>query len=342
MAQNHRAKVTRRSALAVTAMACGTCSATGHALSAQSDAPLVLEATIPLPKVSGRIDHMAMDVRRRRLFVAELGNNSVDVVDLSAGHVLHRIGGLSEPQGIGYSEKSDLIFVANAGDGTVRLFRGADFTAAGTIPLGTDADNVRVDPRTDRVVVGFGAGGLALIDTETRTKVAEIALSGHPESFRIDPEKGRAYVNIPDAREIAAVDLGTRRVLVHWRMRGLSGNFPMALNAASGLLAVVFRSPPLLMLLDPASGAIRTKAKTCGDADDVFFDDRRQRIYISCGAGEVATFQIEAAGVRPLQPTRTSAGARTSLFAPTPDRLFVARRAGSNSSAAILVYRPAP
>ena len=342
MTQKRMARMTRRSALAATVIACGIPLAVGAALSAQPDAPLVLEATIALPDVSGRIDHMAVDLKRGHLFVAELGNNSVDVVDLSAGSVLHRIGGLSEPQGIGFSEKSDLIFVANAGDGTVRLFRGADFAPDGTIPLGDDADNVRVDPRTGLVVVGFGGGGLALIEPETHAKVGEIALPGHPESFRIDPENGRAYVDIPDAREITLIDLGARRMLAHWGMHRLRGNFPMALNAPHDLLAAVFRRPPLLALLDAASGAIRTKAKTCGDADDVFFDDHRQRIYISCGTGQVATFQIEAAGVRPLQPTRTPIGTRTSLFVPELDRLFVAQRAGANRLAAILVYRSVP
>lgn len=336
------ARMTRRRALATTVIACGIPLAASAALPAQPDAPLVLEASIALPGVRGRIDHMAVDLKRRRLFVAELGNNSVDVADLSAGRVLHRIGGLSEPQGVGYSEKADLIFVANAGDGTVRFFRGADFTPDGMIPLGDDADNVRVDPRTGLLVVGFGGGGLALIDPKTHAKVAEIRLPGHPESFRIDPENGRAFVNIPDAREIALVDLGARRVLAHWETRNLRGNFPMALNAASSRLAVVFRDPPLLALLDPANGAIRTKAKTCGDADDVFFDDRRRRIYISCGAGAVATFQIEAQGVQPLQPMSTSIGTRTSLFVPMFDRLFVAQRAGASRQAAILAYRPAP
>lgn len=315
----------------------------GPAIAADQAPPLVLERTIPLKDVSGRIDHMALDLGRKRLIVAELGNGTVDVIDLTAGALVHRFTGLREPQGVVYVPPPiDLIFVASAGDGSVRIFRGDNFSPAGLVALGDDADNVRVDPRTGLVVVGFGAGGLALIDPETRAKVAEIALPGHPESFRIDPQNGHAFVNIPDAREIALVDLGARRVLARWGTHSLRGNFPMALNTASGLLAVIFRSPPLLALLGPASGAIRTKAKTCGDADDLFFDDRRRRIYISCGAGEVATFQVGAAGVRPLQPTRTSTGARTSLFVPTLDRLFVAQRAGASHSAAILVYRPVP
>ncbi len=314
----------------------------GHGFAADDKAPLMLEVIIQLPRVSGRIDHMAVDLGRRRLFVAELGNNSLDVVDLVAKSVVHRISGLSEPQGVGYSEEADLLFVANGGDGTVRLFRGADFTPAGTISLGQDADNVRVDPRTGFVVVGFGEGGLAVIDPQNRAKVAAVQLPGHPESFRIDARTDRAFVNVPDAEQIAVVDLNAGRTVANWTMRGLSGNFPMALNAASGLLAVVFRGPPLLVLLNTA-GRIVSEGKICGDADDLFFDEQRKRIYISCGAGEVAVGQMEGGSIRPLASVYTAIGSRTSLFVPALDRLFVAKHAGPRASAAaILVYRPVP
>ena len=139
----------------------------GSSQGAESGAPLVLERTIPLTGVAGRIDHMAVDLARKRLIVAELGNGSVDVIDLTAGHVVHRIEGLREPQGVGYAASSDTIAVASAGDGSVRLFRGDDFAPIGMISLGEDADNVRVDSRTGRVLVGYGNGGLAVLDPGT-------------------------------------------------------------------------------------------------------------------------------------------------------------------------------
>src|SRR3954449_1263989 len=126
-----------------------------HAFAGEIQAPLVLERTIPLAKVSGRIDHMAVDLRRGRLFVAELGNNTVDVVDIAAGHVIHRIDGLREPQGIGYAPAVDIIAIANAGDGSVRFYKGEDFSPAGKADLGDDADNVRVDARSGRFLVGY-------------------------------------------------------------------------------------------------------------------------------------------------------------------------------------------
>jgi DNA-binding beta-propeller fold protein YncE len=303
---------------------------------------LILEKTIPLHGASGRIDHMAIDLPRRRLMVAELGNNTVDVVDLDAGATLHRIAGLREPQGIGYSQAADVILVANAADGSVRLFSAKDFSQLGNVGLGDDADNVRVDPRNGLAVVGYGNGGLALIDPMTHTKIGDVRLPAHPEGFQLDPQTGRAYVNLPDAHQIAVVDLDARRVVTSWRMPD-RGNFPMALDAQQALLAAVFRSPPVLQLLIIATGTPQQRLPVCGDADDVFFDGRRGRLYVSCGAGEVAVLEHIAAAWRALPSVATASGARTSLFVAELDRLFVAERAGLlGSEAAVRVYRPAP
>ena len=252
--------------------------------------PLVMERTIKLTDVRGRIDHMAIDLGRRRLIVAELGNNSVDVIDLAAGKVLHRIGGQHEPQGVAFAQRADAILVANGGDGAVRLFTATDFVPISRISLGDDADNIHVDSRNGLAVVAFGSGGLALIDPGSRAVLGTISLPAHPEGFSLDPASGRAYVNIPDARQTAVVDLDARRVIATWPMRDAGANFPLTLDQQQRLLASAFRSPPTLMLLDSTTGALRQKLSVCGDADDVFFDDRRQRIYVSCGAGKVAVF----------------------------------------------------
>lgn len=316
---------------------------TASSIAAEPESALVLEKTIPLENVSGRIDHMAVDLSRKRLFVAELGNNSVDVIDFGEGRPIHRFTGLREPQGIGYALTTNVIVVANAGDGTVRMFRGEDFALLGSIALGDDADNVRIDPRTGTVLVGYGSGGLAVIDPSSRTKVATISLPGHPESFQIDPDTGRAFVNVPDAGQIAVVDLERQHQVAAWKTPGLRANFPMALDSARAVLATVFRRPSRLVFLDTKTGSIAAKLPVCADADDVFFDARRQRIYVSCGAGEIAIFQRDGGNYRPLTSIATASGARTSLFVPQLDRLFVAERAGLlESSAAIAVYRPVP
>lgn len=318
--------------------------ASGTSRAAEQGPPLVLERTIPLPDVSGRIDHMAADLRRGRLFVAELGNGSVDTVDFAPGKAVQRISGLKEPQGVGYDPGTDLLAVASAGDGSVRLFRGTDLQPAGAVALGEDADNVRLDPRGGHLVVGYGAGGLATLDPTRQSVVGTAKLPAHPEGFQLDPEAGRAYVNVPDAGQVAVLDLAAGKQVASWRVPdGLRANFPMALDAAAGVLATVFRSPARLVLLDTRTGAVTASLPTCADADDVFFDPKRRRLYVSCGEGAVDVLQQDRAGHRLLARIRTQSGARTSLFVPEWDRLFVAARAGLlGTNAAILVFRPAP
>src|SRR6267143_1642549 len=162
-------------------------------LAQTAGAPFVLETKIPLGEVSGRIDHLAIDLKRQRLFVAVLGNNSLGVIDLAAGKVLRRIDNLSEPQGVAYVPFADSVYVANAGDGSVRVLRGDDLPPIGRIELGDDADNVRVDAPRNRVLVGYGKGALAVIDPASRTKAAVLRLKGHPEGFQIDETGTRIF-----------------------------------------------------------------------------------------------------------------------------------------------------
>ncbi len=317
--------------------------ASGQAWAADLSPPLVLEATIPLPHTSGRIDHMAVDLRRGRLFVAELGNGTLDVIDIARGRVVQRVSGFKDPQGIGYSPAADVVSVASAGDGSVRLFRGEDLSPVGVIDLGDNADNVRVDSRSGQVFVGYGKGGLAVVDPVSRSVVSRAKLPAHPEGFGIDAAAHRAYVNVPDAHQIAVVDLGTGRQTATWQAPGLRSSYPMALDETQGLVATAFWDPARLVLLDTATGVVKANVETCADADDVFFDAKRRRIYVSCGEGLVDVLQGDAPGYHPLARIPTQSGARTSLFVPELDRLFVAARAGLlGSDAGILVFRPTP
>ena len=299
---------------------------------------LVLERTIPLAGVAGRIDHLAIDPRRRRLFVAELGNGTVEAVDLANGRSLGRISGLREPQGVGYLPRRDEITVATGGDGMLRFYRATDLAKVGELKLGDDADDVRVDDATGHVLVGYGHA-LALIDPATRTLVRRAPLPAHPEGFESDGD--RAYVNLPDAGSIAVVDLAQGRALAQWPNPGPHFNFPLALDHAAERIASVYRLPAKLVLFSTTGVAVQ-KLDSCGDADDVFFDAGRRRLYVVCGGGSVAVFERTGAAYLPTGSIKTRSGARTGLFSPELDRLFVAARAHGSEPAAILVLRPVP
>jgi DNA-binding beta-propeller fold protein YncE len=305
-------------------------------------APLELEAKIPLGPVAGRIDHLAIDLKRQRLFVAELGNDTIGVVDLAARKVLSTMFGAKEPQGIAYEPSTDTVYVANAADGSVRILRTEDLTLVGRIDLGDDADNVRVDDARKRVLVGYGKGALAVIDPSRRAKLVDIPLKAHPEGFQIDESSTRAFVNVPDAGLIEVVDLVKGEAIGALPTQGHRANFPMAVDGGGHRVLVVFRSPARLLVLSTKDGAVVADLDTCGDADDVFVDAKRHRVYISCGAGQVDVFEERAGSYQRIGQGGTAPGARTALFVPGMDRLFVAVRAAGQEPAAIWAFRPVP
>ena len=173
--------------------------------------PFKLEATIPMAEVQGRIDHLSIDVKGQRLFVAALGNNSLEIVDLKENKLIHAINGLAEPQGVAYIPASNRVFVANGKDGSVRAFDGATWKMVKSIPYGEDADNLRLDPGSGHIWVGYGGGALGEFDQEG-TKLGEIKLDAHPESFQLEKNGSRIFVNLPGSRKIAVVDRKTRSV----------------------------------------------------------------------------------------------------------------------------------
>jgi len=301
-------------------------------------APLLPAGLIALPDTSGRIDHLAVDLRRKRVFVAELGNNTVDVIDLSAGKVIHRISGLEAPQGLGYAPNSDRLIVA-CSDGTVHVYNATDFAPQKTIKFDDDADDVRLDPNSGRFLVGHGSGAIALIDSRGPTKLSDIELPAHPEAFMVAGD--RAYINVPDGGQIDVVDLTTKKPIAKWTPDRLSSNFPMAADE-NGHIAVVFRGQNRFALIDMADGHIAAAIDTCRDADDISFDPKRKRFYVSCGSGEIDVVAVGTTGLRSLGRTPTSWGARTSLYVAQLDRLFVAERAGLiGSHVALAIFRPA-
>ena len=305
-------------------------------------APLQLEAKIPLGSVHGRIDHMAVDLKRQRLFVAELGNASVGVVDLANRKLLQTIAGLKEPQGVGYEPSTDTLYVANAGDGSVRLFEGTEYKPKGQIELGSDADNVRVDTAANRIFIGYGSGALAVIDPAARSKVGDIPVKAHPEGFQIDPDTSQIFVNVPDAHGIAVVDRASQKQTGKWPIADHGANFPMALDPVRRQVLVIFRAPAELGVFSMTGGKLIATAETCGDADDLFIDAKRSRVYVSCGSGFLDVLEAKGTTYRRIARIPTVSGARTSLFVPELDRLLVAVRMSTVEPAAIWVFRPIP
>jgi len=307
---------------------------------AQSNAPLRLEKTIPLPDVRGRIDHMSIDVKNQRFFMAALGNNTVEVIDVKDGKRAHTITGLHEPQGVLYLPDVNRLYVANEEDGSLRIFDGASYAPIKTVKLGEDADNVRFDAEKKNVYVGYGGGSGALaVMNEDGTKVAEIPLDAHPESFQLEKNGPRLFVNLPKSQKVAVVDRTTASVVTTWGTGGAVSNYPMALDEEDHRLFIVCRTPAQVRVLDTNSGKLIEKLPAIGDSDDVFYDKSRKRVYATGGEGGISVYQQHCPDhYKEIAKVPTVKGARTGFFSPDLNLLFVAIRRQGSEPAAVRVY----
>jgi len=281
---------------------------------------------------------MTIDVKGQRLFVSALGNHTLEVIDLKAGKRTNTIPGLQEPQGALYVPGSDRLYVASSKDGTVKIFDATQLKLLKTANYGDDADNLRYDSSRERIYVGFGDGALGELDSDGQ-KIGEIKLDSHPESFQLEKNSARIYVNLPKSRKIAVLDREKGTVLTTWDTGMSFNNYPMALDEQNHRLFVVTRLPARLLVMDTSSGKIVQTLSAVGDCDDVFYDQSRKRIYASGGEGEISVFeQQDADHYKVVARIATVKGARTSFFSPDLGRLYLAVRRQGSSPAMIQVF----
>jgi DNA-binding beta-propeller fold protein YncE len=300
--------------------------------------PLRPAGVIPMPAVEGRIDHLAVDVKGQRLFVAALGNNTVEVIDISGMRLIKSIAGLHEPQGIRFLPDRNRVVAANGADGSTVFYDGTTLAVVHTAKTSGDADNVRYDPKDGRVYVGYGNGSLAAFDPDGKP-LGEVKLAAHPESFQLESGGPRIFVNVPSAGHVAVVDRDKQTVSTTWRVTAAGANYPMGLDEANRRLFLGCRRPAKLLVYDTGSGTLVTAVDIVGDTDDLFYDSAKKRVYVIGGEGFITVLeQLDADHYRQLQKIPTAAGARTGLFVPELGKLFVAVPHRGAQHAEIRVY----
>lgn len=281
---------------------------------------------------------MDVDSSRGILYIAALGNNSVEVVDVNKGKVIHRIEGLDEPQGIGFIPGSNEIFVANGGNGICTFYKADNYEKVISLKLSSDADDVRYDDESKEIYVGYGNGGIAVINSVTHQLEGDIKLGAHPEGFQLDKSLNRLYINVPDKHIIAVADLKTRKVIEEWQADGRA-NFPMAIDTLRHVLFAGYRRPAHVSILDGHTGKVIETVETVEDMDDLYYDSVTDQIFVSGGGGAVESFQrIEGKFVKTVHlPVRP--GARTSLLVPSHQLFILAERASMGKDADLIVYK---
>jgi DNA-binding beta-propeller fold protein YncE len=301
--------------------------------------PFKLVTTIALPGVEGRFDHLAVDPGGKRVAVAALGNNTVEVIDVAGGKRVQTLTGMREPQGIAFAPDLKKIFVASGKDGKLRVYDSATLKLISELAVGEDADNVRYEIAHKRVWVAHGDGAVAVVDPATMKKLADISLDAHPESFQFEKNGPRIFANVPDASEVEVVDREKHTILAKWPIKEAGANFPMALDEANHRMFIGCRKPAKILVINTDTGKVTAQFACPGDTDDVFYDASRKRVYVAGGEGFLEAFDQKGADQYvSAGKIATAAGARTGLFSAELNQFFVAVPHRGAQGAEVRVY----
>jgi DNA-binding beta-propeller fold protein YncE len=319
----------------------------------QGKEPLRLVQTIPLPSVKGRIDHMDVDVKGQRLFVAGLENGTLEVVDLKEGKLARTIAGFKAPQGIAYLPSLNKVFVASNDDGMVRVFRGDTFELLDSISLDLGPNRVAYDPHTGLLYVGYGGrvankpnGEVGIIDVKTDKHVGDIDVGLRAAEILMDKSGETLFVFDTIASKIQVIDTKTRTMVSAWPVNSQRPG-DGAFDESNHRLLIGTRTPPTMTVMDSETGKEVTSLPTVEGMDGVYYDAVHKRVYVSGGrdtdVGFVFVYQQRDADhytqIGKI-PTRSFAG--TSFWCPELNRYYVAAAANDKEGAAILVFEPQP
>lgn len=312
---------------------------------AQPKPPLTLKQAIPLPKVTGRFDHLAIDLGGDRLFIAATGDHAVEVIGLKTGKVLQSIDGLGKPHGLAWDAATGSLYVSDGSLGELRVYKGTPFALAGTIKLSGDADDMAYDAARQLLFVGHGGkdaanpARIAIVNTGDFSVTANVPVDMHPEGLAVDPKSGRVFANLADAGAVVAIDTHARSIAAQWKLTAAEDNVPLAFDAQHRLLYLACRTPGTLIALDAATGKEVASLPAAAGADDLFYDPTLSRIYLIGGSGEVDAYQVdEAKALHPLAVLHTVAGAKTGLFVPAQKLLYLGVPGDGSHAAEIRVY----
>src|SRR6266702_6168675 len=335
-------RVCRVCAVLILTFACATRLGSQESSSPQETRPLVLTEAIPLENIKGRFDHFGTS--GRKLFVSALGNNTVEVIDISGRTLEHTITGVPNPQGVVYAPEANKLFVGSS-KGKLYIYDGNSFDLITSIDFHGDVDNLRYDAANKRVYVGYGedeTGVIGAVDATTNERLdEEYKLGAHPESFQLEASGPNICANLPDLKQIAAIDRITHTIS-RWPIT-LQMNFPMALNEADRRLFVGTRAPARLAVFDTSSGHRGAALPCVLDTDDLYYDAARKRIYVAGGEGFISVFQQKDADHYQLLAKVPSAlGARTAGYfgkgRKAADRFLLAVPARAGRGAEVWIY----
>jgi hypothetical protein len=334
--------------------------------SAQEKQALRRVQTIPLQGVKGRLDHMGIDLEKKRLFVAAAGNNSLEVVDLTGGKVTNSLTGFVDTQDALFLGGDFNKLHVSSLDGHLRIFQGETFWLVQDFKIEPDPNRLFYDPTTDLIYFGYGGENAGFngyervgimrpkrgagYDQLVAEMIAPTPRPGHLAEMAMDDN---GILLICDSRDdrIYQFDTRKRELINSWPASG-DGAGDLALDRGHHRLFVGIRIPPEMTVYDSLSGKEIQTLPGPETMDGVYYDTNLKRVYMTGGRwygtpdaspGWVYVYQQKDPDHYDLiSKIKTRPGSGTSLLVPQLNRFYVASQAIGNQKAAILVFEPVP
>jgi DNA-binding beta-propeller fold protein YncE len=305
---------------------------------AEPDAPLALIKTVPLKGVDGKLDHLALDTKGQRLFVANKPNNTLDVIDLKTGQLVKQIPDQGKVSGVAYAPDLDMVYVGN-GAGVCNAFSCADYASVFSTKA-PGADNVHYHAGSKLVYVAHGET-LSALDARAGGVKGAVKLPGSVHGFALDEKAGVAFAVLTRPSAIAVIDLGKNEVTRTFPLTLSDAGSPIAHDAANGLLFVGCPKKPMVVVFDARTGKEVAGVEIPGGVDDVQFDAERNRVYASCGDGALVVIGKKGGTYAVTARLETPKFSRTCVYGDGRLYLGVPRQQGKDGPE-VRVYQTKP
>lgn len=300
-----------------------------HARAADASASLKLVQVTPLPGIEGDFDHLEADVKGDRIFITAEDHHSVEVFQATTGKHLKSLTTFDTPHSILFL--GDSMYVTDGGEGTLKVLSSDGYAVQKTIPLIKEADGMTYDPQSSRIYVAAGGedanldySDICVISAGDNSLVTQIKMdSKNLEAMQVDHDKGRLYVNIRDKGKVGIIDLASGKLVSEWSLP-VQGNTTMILDAANKRLYINSRKPGKLIELDSETGKLIASAECVEGADDLSFDAKRSRFYVTGAEGSITIIEKRSdTELKTVATIPTGFRGKNSIFVPELDMFYV-------------------
>lgn len=292
--------------------------------------------SIPLGNIDGRFFSMDINLKDQVVFISAPKNNSIEIIDLANGKLLHSLKGINEPKLICYIPQSEEIFVTT-GRLKCYFYSTRSFEKIATFRLMAVANAIKYDSSEKKIYIGYGENNMAIINAGTHKQTGFTLLPGPVEDIQLDKSIGRLYANMPEAYKTAIVDLKSFRAMQGWPSDYLLAK-QMAIDTIQHRVFICYKKPPTLLIVNGKTGRKVSLNIKIGSIENLYYNSESKDIYVS-GNGGVSIFHENDDGFRQIAIIKTPAGTRTSLFIPELNLYLMVKEARPKENAELLVYK---